>query len=318
MMPEVDFLNFGISTNDELMTRINSCLNEIHALGDRESHAARIYFGGIEPAAKTLNISASVFREALRGQRRLNYRGLDEDVRQDLWDGASVILEMPDEKRTTACKVHSIPRENFMSQLRAWQLARDSQQFTQIVSNAVRLLDGYVRLWKYRHNPKIMFQASGFQRPAQALLKFREITERRALESKVCLVALEIIKEYETYLWHRQAVSRHIKVQRGIQSRNRTKLFEALVLRDGKSCVYCKSKRRLFIDHVKPLVRGGLTQMGNFSCSVFPAIVRRAIRLDRRSSEHGQAMATKRTRGRPYKTKAETKTMLVEMTQYRR
>lgn len=272
MTPEIDFLNFGVSTNDELMARINSCLNEIHALGDRELHAARIYFGGIEPAAKALNISASVFREALRGQRRLNYRVLDEDVRQDLWDAASVILEMSDGERATACKLHSISRGKFRAQLQAWQSARDSQQLPQIVTNAVRLLDGYVRLWKYRHNPRILFQASGFQRPVQAILKFRESTERRALDSKVCLVALEIIKEYETYLWHRKAVSRHIKVQRGIQSRNRAKLFEALVLRDGKSCVYCKSKRRLLIDHIKPLVRGGLTQMGNlqllcFSCN---------------------------------------------------
>jgi len=140
------------------------------------------------------------------------------------------------------------------------------------VTNSVRLLDGYVRLWKYRHNPKILFQASGFQRPVQALLKFRDITERRALDSKVCLVALEIIREYETYLWHRQAVRRHVKVQRRIQSRNRAKLFDALALRDGKSCAYCKSRRRLLIDHVRPLVHGGLTEMSNlqllcFSCN---------------------------------------------------
>lgn len=272
MTPDVDFVNLGISTNDALLERINSCMKEIRALGDRELHAARIYFGGIEPAAKALSISASVFREALRGQRRLSYRALDKDVREDIWDAASVILEMSDEERTTACKLHSIPREKFMSQLQAWQSARDSQQLPQIVTNAVRLLDGYIRLWKYRRNPKILFQASGFQRPVQALLKFREITERRALDSKVCLLALEIIKEYETYLWQRQAVSRHVKVQRRIQSRNRAKLFEALVLRDDKSCAYCKSRRRLLIDHVRPLVRGGLTEMCNlqllcFSCN---------------------------------------------------
>jgi hypothetical protein len=272
MTPEVDFVNLGISTNDALLERINSCLKEIRALGDRELHATHIYFGGIEPAAKALNISVSVFREALRGQRHVSYRVLDKDVREDIWDAASVILEMSDEERTIACRLHSIAREEFMSQLQAWQSARDSQQLPQIVTNSVRLLDGYVRLWKYRHNPKILFQASGFQRPVQALLKFRDITERRALDSKVCLVALEIIREYETYLWHRQAVRRHVKVQRRIQSRNRAKLFDALALRDGKSCAYCKSRRRLLIDHVRPLVHGGLTEMSNlqllcFSCN---------------------------------------------------
>src|SRR5262249_36016224 len=153
--------------------------------------------------------------------------------------------------------------EKLISQLQAWQTARDSQQLHQIVTNAVSLLNGYVRLWKYRHNPKILFQASGFQRPVQALLKSREITEHRALDSKACLIALEIIKEYETYRWHRQAVYKHVKVQRRIQSRKREKLFEALVARDGKSCAYCKSKRKLLIDHIKPLVRGGLTELCN-------------------------------------------------------
>lgn len=272
MTPVVDFVNLGISSNDALLKRINSCIKAIRSLGDRELHATHIYFGGIEPAAKALDISESVFREALGGQRRLSYRSLDKDVRQDIWDAASVILEMSDEERANACQLQSIPREKFMSQLQAWQLARDSQQLPQIVTNAVQLLDAYVRLWKYRHNPKILFRASGFQRPVQALLKFRESTERRALDSKACLIALEIIKEYETYLWHRQAVSRHVKVQRRIQSRNRAKLFDALVLRDGKSCGYCNSRRRLLIDHVRPLVRGGLTEMCNlqllcFSCN---------------------------------------------------
>lgn len=269
MTAEIDFINLGISTNDDLFARINSCLNEIQAVGDLEAQATRIFFGGIEPAAKALNISASLFRGALRGQRRLNYRALPNQVRQDIWDAASVILEMSDAERTTICKQRSIPKEKSMSQLQAWQTARDSQQVHQIVTNAVRLLNGYVRLWKYRNNPKILFHASGFQRPVQALLKFREITEHRALDSKACLIAIEIIKEYESYLWHREAVSKHVKVQRRIQSHNRTKLFDALVLRDGKYCAYCKTKRKLLIDHIRPLVRGGLTEMCNLQLLCF-------------------------------------------------
>ena len=49
MTPEVDFLNFGISTNDELMARINSCLNEIHALGIESLTGRRkVVWGGCE------------------------------------------------------------------------------------------------------------------------------------------------------------------------------------------------------------------------------------------------------------------------------
>ncbi len=272
-MSEIDFTNLGILPNEALLDRITSGLNEIYALGNLELHAAWLYFGGIKPAAEALNITPQLFRQALQGRIRATYKGLPDVVREDIWDARQMILEMPDEKRTAACTLHSIPRDQFISQLQAHQAARDSNQLLpQTVHHSIRLLDGYSRLWKYRRAPKVLFQASGFTRPAQVLLKARRLTEERGLDSKVCLVALDIINEYETYLWHRQAVAAHIKVQRGIQSRNRTKLFHALVLRDGKECAYCKSKRKLLIDHIKPLVRGGLTEMRNlqllcFSCN---------------------------------------------------
>jgi hypothetical protein len=271
-MSEIDFTNLGILPNEALLNRITSSLNEIYALGNLELHAAWLYFGGIKAAAKALNITPQLLHQALQRRVRPTYKGLSEEVREDIWDARAVILEMADDERTAACTFHSMPREQFISQLQASQAARDSNQLPQTVHHSIRLLDGYSRLWKYRRAPKVLFQASGFTRPAQALLKSRTLTEERGLDSKVCLVALDILKEYETYLWHRQAVAAHIKVQRGIQSRNRTKLYDALVLRDGKACAYCKSKRRLLIDHIKPLVRGGLTDMCNlqllcFSCN---------------------------------------------------
>ena len=186
--------------------------------------------------------------------------------------GGEFILELSDKRRADACSSHSIPREQFVSQILAWEVAGDSNNTPNIVSHSVRLLRSYVRLWKYRRNPRILFQASGFTRPVQILLAHKRLTQERSLDSRVCFVALEIIKEYETYLWHRRAVERHKRIQRGIQSRNHAKLYDALVLRDGERCKYCKSKRRLLIDHRKPLVQGGFTEMGNlqllcFSCN---------------------------------------------------
>jgi 5-methylcytosine-specific restriction endonuclease McrA len=267
-MAEVDFKNLGILPNDTLLDRINSALNEIHILGDLQLHATWLYFGGIKPAAKELGISPSLFRRALQRKISPNYSTLSEVVRADIWIGGHLILEMPDGKRMAACSIHSITREQFISQIRAWEEACDSQ----IVSHCVRLLRSYIRLWKYRRHPNVLFQASGFTRPVQVLLTFRKLTEERALDSKVCSVALEIIEEYESYLWHRQAVTSHIKIQRGIQNRNRAKLYDALVLRDGERCQGkdCKSKRKLLIDHRKPLVLGGFTEMRNLQLLCFP------------------------------------------------
>lgn len=210
---------------------------------------------------------------------RLKYDAVSKVVREDIWIGGHLLREMPDEERMAACSLHSITREQFISQIRAWDEECDSQ----IVTHCVSLLRSYVRLWKYRRNPKILFQASSFTSPVQVLRTFRTLTEQRALDSKVCSVALDIITEYETFLWHLQAVRSHIKVQRGIQRRNQTKLYDALVSRDGKRCQGkdCKSKRRPLIDHRKPLVLGGLTELSNLQLLCFPATARRALRLQR-------------------------------------
>jgi 5-methylcytosine-specific restriction endonuclease McrA len=261
-MSRIDFNNFGVSPNDALLERINAALNEIDVLGNLRLHATWLYFGGVKPAAKALGISSAHLRRAVQGKISPSDKTLSEVVREHIWIGGHLILEMPDEQRKAICSFHSLTREEFISQIQAWEEECDSQ----IVTHSVRLLYSYTRLWRYRRHPKVFFQASSFTRPVEELRKFRKHTEERALDSKVCSLALEIITEYETYLWHRQAVTSHIKGQREIQRRNRAKLYDALVLRDGKRCQGkdCRSRRRVLeIDHKKPLVLGGFTEMRN-------------------------------------------------------
>jgi hypothetical protein len=118
-MSEIDFTNLGVLPNEALLDRITSGLNEIYALGNLELHAAWLYFGGIKPAAEALNITPQLFRQALQGRIRATYKGLPDVVREDIWDARQMILEMPDEERTAACTLHSIPRDQFISQLQA-------------------------------------------------------------------------------------------------------------------------------------------------------------------------------------------------------
>lgn len=139
------------------------------------------------------------------------------------------------------------------------------------VALCVSLLERYKRMWRYRHRPRIVFESS-VSDPLKVMLRTPSSIESKAREFEVCSVALEIIKEYETYRWHREQITKHIKTQRKIVDRNRSAFFEALVLRDGKRCAVtdCRSTARLRIDHIDPLSRGGVSELRNLQLLCFP------------------------------------------------
>jgi HNH endonuclease len=138
--------------------------------------------------------------------------------------------------------------------------------------DSFRLLVGYKRIWRRRRGGSF-FRASSVDNPMQALLQSRTAVEAAAVDSVLCQTALEIIQEHDTYFWHREQVNKHKAVQRRILGRNYDKFFDALVFRDGKRCTDCQSKRKkLLIDHIRPVSLGGLTELINlqllcFSCN---------------------------------------------------
>jgi len=76
--------------------------------------------------------------------------------------------------------------------------------------------------------------------------------------------ALEIINEFMSVHEYWDRLKRFKKQQRYLLSRNHERFFESLVLRDGKQCSECKSRRKkLCIDHIKPVSKGGLTELVN-------------------------------------------------------
>lgn len=136
---------------------------------------------------------------------------------------------------------------------------------TDPLTDSFRLLTGYQRM---KRQSVFVFHSPMVDNPLQALLQSR--TELEAFEHPVCKTALEIIKEYEIYCWHRDQARKHKAVQKGLLSRNRKTFFELLVLRDGKQCAHCKSKRKkLLIDHKKPVSKGGFTELVNLQLLCF-------------------------------------------------
>lgn len=269
-LSEVDFIGLGITSNPSLLENISYALDQIDALGNLHLHAARLYYGSIKVAAKNLDISVQFYRQLLQRPARWlrEFKNLSEEDIEKIWLGATVILEMPDADRIAACKLHSISKTHFSSHLEQY---RDDTEI-QVVTPCIRLLDSYRRLWKLRRSPDILFKASGFTRPAKKVLESKSLVEKRASDSAACSVALHIISEYETYLWHRDQVNRHIKEQRRLGKLRHRILYESLVSRDGERCVLCNSEESLEIDHKLPVRLGGLTEMTNlqllcFSCN---------------------------------------------------
>ncbi len=265
-MPEVDFYTFGIVANDALLDRINSALDKVCAYGKFELRSAWLYYGTQRAAAQALDIPISLYREALtRPKSRVAFDSISNELLNLLCDGASMILEMSDTERRLLFPRNRQPRivkEAFVKKVELWRAEQLPNQGR--VALCIGLLERYKRMWRYRHHPRVVFE-SAVSDPLKVILRSLDSIENRANESEVCSVALEIVGEYETYRWHHEQISNHVKIQRKILDRKRSLFLDALVLRDGKRCAnpICRSTKKLRIDHIDPLSRGGSTEMDN-------------------------------------------------------
>ncbi len=128
---------------------------------------------------------------------------------------------------------------------------------------SVRLLWGYQKIWRPRRWLSF-FRASAVDRPLRTLLIAKAELEDVSAGSLLYGTALEIINEFMSVHEYWDRLKRFKKQQRYLLSRNHERFFELLVLRDGKQCSECKSKRKkLCIDHIKPVSKGGLTELVN-------------------------------------------------------
>lgn len=158
-------------------------------------------------------------------------------------------------------------------------VARAGSNPTGIRTDSIRLLY-YYQLVSPRRRPVAFFLESAVSNPLRALLRTRADLEDAAAKSVLYSTALEIIEAFMTCLEHREQLRKHKALQRKFLTNNRAKFFDALVLRDGKPCAHCKSNRKkLVIDHIKPVADWGLTELVNLQLLCFGCNSEKSDRL---------------------------------------
>jgi hypothetical protein len=202
----------------------------------------------------------------------LAFDSMSDNMRSLFHDGASMIVAMSERERRALFPKDQQPPlvgEAFVNRVESWR----SEQLHDgnLTGLCVGLLEKYKRMWRYRYHPRSVFE-SAVSDSLKALLPAKLSLETKADAIEVYSVALEIIREFETYRWHRDQVTQYIKTQRDIVKRKQVFFREALELRDGKRCVKCGSTKRLKIDHKYPVSLGGESEIRNlqllcFSCN---------------------------------------------------
>ena len=136
-------------------------------------------------------------------------------------------------------------------------------------TNAARLLYCYQRIWRPRRGVGFYLRTP-ICYPLRALIKIKADLEDAAQDSVLHKTALEIVEEFMLALGYWHTLKQFKSVQRRVLSRNHQEFFDLLVSRDGKQCAHCKSKRKkLLIDHKKPVAVGGLTELSNLQLLCF-------------------------------------------------
>lgn len=160
-----------------------------------------------------------------------------------------------------------------LSEIRsALGLAHYGSNPSDIRTDSIRLLY-YYQIVSRRRRPIAFFLESAVSNPLRASIRAKAELQNEAAHSALYETALDIIEEFMVCLDNRDQLAKRNLAQRRILKNNYAKFFRALVLRDGKQCSDCKSKRnKLEIDHIRPVAKGGLTELVNlelrcFSCN---------------------------------------------------
>jgi 5-methylcytosine-specific restriction endonuclease McrA len=280
MESEIDFKNFGLVLDENLVLQIEEVLTEIYSLGDLNLRSAWLYYGSIPAAAKALQIENALYEQGLhkRFLRAIPASAVERVSDRDydlIRAGADMILEMPDAKRKALFESH-IDYLHFSVLVEEWfEENKDvSNRATLPITAAYKVLEAYTWPRRLRNRSirlsRNCFQGGAIAAPLRAILDSRVLVETLAVDSKLCELALEIVKQYDTSCWHRTQVKKHKTTQRRILSNAYAGFFYALVVWDGKQCAECKAKRKkLYIDHIKPVSKGGLTEFMNLQLLCF-------------------------------------------------
>lgn len=143
-----------------------------------------------------------------------------------------------------------------------------AQAAYQLRTDSIKLLYFYQRIWRPRRRV-MFFLGSPISYSLRALIVAKPELED-AVSDSLYSTALEIVEEFFVCFEYRDKLKTHIRAQRRIMDQCHAGFFYALVVRYGKQCAECKAKRKkLFIDHIKPVSKGGLSEFLNLQLLCF-------------------------------------------------
>lgn len=166
-------------------------------------------------------------------------------------------------------------------------LSEDCASQNEIVREADDLIESYARRWDARRDIRNFFEAGGLKRRIEAALLKRDLIESLAPKSEQCSLVLEFFREFETYLFQYEKTRAFIKKQRSLASGKRNNFFAQVAERDGNFCRFCQATEDLKLDHIQPVVLGGLSIMDNFQILCFQCNSKKG--KDERAIQHPQA-----------------------------
>lgn len=157
--------------------------------------------------------------------------------------------------------------------LAAFSLSKINGNHEKHLTASIHLLAVYKFVWNIKEMGLIrqFFQSGGMQSGLRETLKLQK--EIYNSSHKLCITARKILQEHSVYLHHWDATRKHIKTQKQIlKSKYKFYKFE-INKRDRYFCSNCGISENLELDHIKPVSRGGLTEIINLqflckSCNI--------------------------------------------------
>jgi 5-methylcytosine-specific restriction endonuclease McrA len=291
MMSKRDFVTFGVKLNDRLQLRASKALGELNAFGDLELRSAWLYYGSQATASAAFGVSISTYRKAIeRRERYLRWKlrtvmQISEDELDLIMDGSQMIMGLSKAERETLFPPNAQPtvtKGKYTAKVESWRRLQSEPRlpghsFTSLpVPTAVELIQSYVKgnqillkdyeadaeSWQVKRLIWRFFEVH-LHRPLKRAIAIRDRIEYEARVSKLCAVAMDIIREYETYCSLRSELRRHIQTQRKIIDSRRDEFLDALGTRDGSLCRACGLVEDLRIDHKVPLSLGSFSILEN-------------------------------------------------------
>lgn len=275
-MPELDFVTFGVKPDEKLLERVREALSELYSFGDFELRSAWLYYGSLKAASSSFNVSVYEYRKSLKHRRKYlrwklhKFTEMSEDDLDLIMDGSQMMMEMSPAEREILFPRNSRPfitKEKYIVKVDSWRKTKGEKwragYGVEHPSSAVRLLEAYLKGWRNRKYVRSFFECVGIHRPLESALKGRAEIESFSSISKICSVALDIIREYEIYQDQWIKTCKHKDTQRRIVSSRYDYFFAAVRDRDGLFCAYCRTVENLELDHKKPVSRGGLSVLEN-------------------------------------------------------